>query len=79
MLGNVKMLNGYAIQNTNDETVGKVEDFYIDDQGWSVCYLVASTGKWLIGLGELSIIRPVKSKIRLLGNDTDSFFARKAA
>ena len=49
MLRNVKTLNGYSIQNTHDETLGKVKDIYFDDQRWTVRYLVANTGKWLIG------------------------------
>ena len=49
MLINVKTLNGYSIQNTANETIGKVKDLYFDDQRWTVRYLVANTGKWLIG------------------------------
>jgi uncharacterized protein YrrD len=49
MLSKVKLLNGYAIQNTNDETIGKVKDVYFDDRHWTVRYLVANTGKWLVG------------------------------
>jgi len=49
MLTKVKTLNGYSIQNTNDETIGKVKDIYFDDRYWTVRYLVANTGKWLTG------------------------------
>ena len=28
MLSKVKILNGYSIQNTKDETIGKVKDIY---------------------------------------------------
>ncbi len=49
MLSKVKTLNGYSIQNTNDETIGKVEDVYFDDRHWTVRYLVANTGTWLTG------------------------------
>jgi sporulation protein YlmC with PRC-barrel domain len=49
MLNKVKSLNGYSIQNTNDETIGKVKDIYFDDRRWTVRYLVANTGKWLTG------------------------------
>jgi uncharacterized protein YrrD len=49
MLSKVKILNGYSIQNTNNETIGKVKDIYFDDRHWTVRYLVANTGKWLAG------------------------------
>ena len=49
MLSKVKILNGYSIQNTNDETIGKVKDIYFDDRHWTVRYLVVNTGSWLAG------------------------------
>jgi uncharacterized protein YrrD len=49
MLSKVKTLNGYSIENTTDETIGKVKDIYFDDRYWTVRYLVANTGKWLTG------------------------------
>ena len=49
MLSKVKILNGYSIQNTEQETIGKVKDIYFDDRHWTVRYLVANTGKWLTG------------------------------
>jgi len=49
MLSKMKTLNGYSIQNTEDETIGKVKDVYFDDRHWTVRYLVANTGKWLTG------------------------------
>jgi uncharacterized protein YrrD len=49
MLSKAKILNGYSIQNTDDETIGKVKDIYFDDRHWTVRYLVANTGTWLTG------------------------------
>jgi uncharacterized protein YrrD len=49
MLNKVKNLNGCFIQNTEDETIGKVKDVYFDDRHWTVRYLVANTGIWLRG------------------------------
>jgi len=49
MLSKVKLLHGYSIQNTKDETIGKVKDIYFDDRHWTVRYLVANTGNWLMG------------------------------
>ena len=47
MLHKAKTLNGYSIQNSHDENIGKVKDTYFDDHHWTVRYLVVSTGTWL--------------------------------
>jgi len=47
---------GYRIA-AEDGEVGKVRDFYFDDQEWTMRYLVADTGKWLPG--RLVLISPV--------------------
>ncbi len=49
MLSEAKTLRCYPLQNTNDETIGKVKEFYFDDRHWTVRYLVADTGNWLTG------------------------------
>lgn len=49
MLRKVKILNGYSIQNIDDETIGKVKDVYFDDRHWTVRYLTANSGNWLTG------------------------------
>jgi uncharacterized protein YrrD len=46
MLRSVKTLEGFAIGATDGE-IGKVKDFYFDDQAWVVRYLVVETGFWL--------------------------------
>lgn len=46
MLRNLRDLHGYALRAT-DGDVGKVEDFYFDDDRWVVRYLVIETGTWL--------------------------------
>ena len=48
MLRNVKDLRGYAIRAT-DGVIGKVDDFYFDDENWAIRYLVVDTGSWLSG------------------------------
>lgn len=48
MLRNVNSLVGYAIRAT-DGDLGKVDEFYFDDQTWTIRYLVAETGTWLSG------------------------------
>ena len=49
MLSKAKTLQGYSLQNIDDETIGKVKEFYFDDRHWTVRYLVANTGNWLTG------------------------------
>jgi sporulation protein YlmC with PRC-barrel domain len=48
MMRNVKDLRGYAIRAT-DGVIGRVDDFYFDDEDWGLRYLVVDTGKWLSG------------------------------
>lgn len=46
MLHSAKDLEGFAVGAT-DGSIGKIKDFYIDDQAWIVRYVVLETGKWL--------------------------------
>lgn len=39
---------GYQIHATDGE-VGRIADLMVDDDDWSICYLVVDTGKWLPG------------------------------
>ena len=48
MLTNAKTIKGYTLQSLDGE-IGKVKEFYFDDQHWTVRYLVAETGNWLTG------------------------------
>lgn len=48
MLTTAKTLKGYSLYSKDGE-VGKVVEFYFDDQHWAVRYLVADTGGWLTG------------------------------
>ncbi len=43
----VKDLKGNAIGAT-DGDIGKLDDFYFDDESWTIRYLVAETGNWLL-------------------------------
>jgi sporulation protein YlmC with PRC-barrel domain len=45
---NINNLIGYHIEATDGE-LGKVEDFYFDDETWTIRYLVVKTGSWLSG------------------------------
>ena len=46
MLRSTNDLQDYALRAT-DGPIGKVCDFYFDDQSWAVRYLVVDTGTWL--------------------------------
>lgn len=47
MLDKVKTLKGYKLDGLDGE-IGKVEEFFFDDQHWTIRYLVADTGNWLM-------------------------------
>src|SRR5450759_1227204 len=55
MLNKAKILTGYKLDSLDGE-IGKVEEFYFDDQHWTIRYLVADTGDWLTG--RLVLISP---------------------
>ena len=46
MLNQAKTLNGYKLKSLDGE-IGKIEEFYFDDQYWTIRYLVVETGNWL--------------------------------
>jgi uncharacterized protein YrrD len=56
MQRNLNHLIGWILDATDGE-IGKVEDFYFDDQNWTVRYLIVKTGTWL-------------SELRNAGNET---------
>jgi PRC-barrel domain len=47
MLNNAKTLKGYRLHSLDGE-IGKVKEFYFDDKFWTIRYLVADTGNWLM-------------------------------
>jgi len=61
MLRNITELRGYTILAT-DGHIGTVDDFYFDDEDWTIRYLVVDTGGWLSGrkvlISPLSLGRP---------------------
>jgi sporulation protein YlmC with PRC-barrel domain len=46
MLRNINDLLGFRIA-AEDGDIGKVKDFYFDDETWTVRYLIVKTGNWL--------------------------------
>ena len=45
---NLKSLIGFTLKETNGE-IGKVDEFYFDDNSWTIRYLIVKTGSWLFG------------------------------
>ena len=48
MLKNLKSLTGFKVI-AMDGVIGKVHDFYFNDETWSINYLVVNTGAWFLG------------------------------
>ncbi|MEI6208166.1 MAG: PRC-barrel domain-containing protein [Desulfuromonadales bacterium] len=46
MLYKAKALEGFTLDSYDGE-IGKVREFYFDDQHWTIRYLIADTGGWL--------------------------------
>jgi hypothetical protein len=47
-LHSMRDTQGYVVEAT-DGVIGRVSDFFIDEQGWAIRYLLADTGNWLPG------------------------------
>jgi hypothetical protein len=56
MLRSVTHLQGATIHATDGE-IGKVDQFYFDDETWAIRYLVANTSHW--PAGRLVLISPI--------------------
>lgn len=50
----VSQLNGSSL-NASDGEIGTVKQAYIDDEAWTIRYLVVDTGRWLSGR-EVSVL-----------------------
>ena len=48
MQQNISSMLGYAIRAT-DGDLGTVDEFYFDDETWTIRYIVVETGNWLSG------------------------------
>jgi hypothetical protein len=48
MLQSIKRLYETKLE-ASDGDIGRVKDFYFDDQTWAVRYVIADTGSWLTG------------------------------
>ncbi|TCC96945.1 PRC-barrel domain containing protein [Pedobacter hiemivivus] len=47
MQRNIKSMIGFAMAATDGE-IGKVDEFYFDDETWTIRYLIVKTGGWLL-------------------------------
>lgn len=45
MKRNIETLIGFSMIETDGE-IGKIEEFYFDDQTWTIRYLIVKTGNW---------------------------------
>lgn len=45
MKRNLESLEGFSMKETDGE-IGTVEEFYFDDQSWTIRYLIVKTGSW---------------------------------
>jgi hypothetical protein len=68
MITNAEFLKGLAIHATNGE-IGTVDEFYFDDETWTIRYLVVETGGWLLGrkvlISPISIVNVDWKKFRV--------------
>lgn len=48
MLRSLKEIFGYHLL-AEDGEIGKVKDFYFDGKEWSIDYMIADTGPWILG------------------------------
>jgi len=58
MKRNINSLTGYSLKATNGE-IGKVKEFYFDDESWTIRYLIVKTGSWLSGREVLLLPRAI--------------------
>ena len=61
MLRRLRDYDGFEVWSRESRELGRVEDFYFDEDRWTVRYIVVSTGGWLTGrsvlLSPMSIAR----------------------
>jgi uncharacterized protein YrrD len=73
LLLKAKTLESYKLECL-DGDIGIVRDFYFDDNYWTIRYLVAHTGEWLIGrqtlISPYALIRANKDDHRIIVNLT---------
>jgi PRC-barrel domain protein len=53
MLRRLRQLEDWGVRSREGDDFGKVEDFYFDDEQWTVRYVVVRTGSWFAGRSAL--------------------------
>jgi len=48
MQRSIKRLLGYTLKETSGK-IGELEEFYFDDQNWTIQYVIVKTGSWPLG------------------------------
>ena len=49
MLRRLRDLEHWAVLSSDGHDLGTIEDFYFDDERWTIRYVVVKTGRWLTG------------------------------
>ena len=49
MLRRLRDLENWEARSRDGQDLGKIEDFYFDDERWTVRYIVVRTGNWFVG------------------------------
>ena len=49
MLRRLKDLERWAVLSSEGDDLGTIQDFYFDDEHWTVRYVVVKTGRWFTG------------------------------
>lgn len=60
MKRNIRSLIGFEIGAT-DGNIGKVSEFYFDDETWGLRYMIVETGSWLLGR---KVLIPIESFLK---------------
>lgn len=68
MLRSMNEIQGYQIEAV-DGDLGNVDEFYFDDQTWTVRYMVVDTGPWIFGrkvlISPIALLEPVWSSRKM--------------
>jgi sporulation protein YlmC with PRC-barrel domain len=49
MLRRLRHLENWDVRSRDGQDLGKIEDFYFDDERWTVRYVVVRAGNWFVG------------------------------
>ena len=73
MLISATSLKGFKLEGLDGE-MGKAREFYFDDRFWTVRYLVADTGGWLMGrevlISPYALVGVIKEEEQIVVNLT---------